>query len=314
MKKITSFPLIILIVWLLVVASTLFAWQISKKLVEKETTRLFNQQVDTVEYWITNRLELYKTIGFSLAAFVSHKENLTEEEWQTFTEALQISQRFPGITALSFTKKEKEGFKIALVYPQEFKNLVGIEVITLPERREAILEAIETGKQTITKKILLLTDNKPGFLIYFPVYKIGVPTTTPEERKTAALGVITLAFRSEEVFKDLFDAQDTFPYLDFELYKGKNLEEDYILYDHDYSVYIPKEERQKRLEAKRTIIFNGESLTLLAVSKPSFGLKTLEKQQPNIVLVGGLLLSLWFLKFSCWEFKKLSRRSERSDT
>ena len=305
MKKITSFPLIILLVWLLVVASTLGAWYVSKKLVEKETTKLFNQQVDAVEYWITNRLELYKTVGLSLAAFVSHKENLKEEEWQGFTEALQIPQRFPGITALSFTKKEKDTFKIWLVYPKEIKNVVGTEVISLPGRKEAILKTLETGQPTVTKKVLLLSDQKPGFIIYFPVYKIGLPTTTPEEREAAALGVIALAFRSPQVFKDLFDARDTFPYLDFELYKGNKLEEDYILYDHDYSVYIPKGENRKRLETKRTIIFDGEALTLLAASKPSFSLKTIEKQQPNIVLVGGLLLSVLLLKFAFWEFWKL---------
>jgi len=297
MRKLKNFLLIIIIVSLLLVASTLGAWYISKSLAKKETTRLFNDEVNVIESWISNRFEFYKTITYSFQAFWASSEVVTKEEWQTYAETLKINERFPGIASISFVKRVDNNYLVTFVYPPERETAIGVNVITQPGHLEVINKAIETASPAITDKVFLLADQKPGFVMYTPLYKTGFLE-----------GLVAISFRSEQVFKDLFDAHDTFPHLDFELYKGKVLEEDHILYDHDYSHYIPKGEPRKRLETKRTIIFDGETSTLLAASKPSFGLRTLEKQLPNIVLTLGLAFSFLFFIFAISEFRKLKKR------
>jgi len=297
MRKLKNFLLIIIIVSLLLVASTLGAWYISKSLAKKETTRLFNDEVNVIESWISNRFEFYKTITYSFQAFWASSEVVTKEEWQTYAETLKINERFPGIASISFVKRVDNNYLVTFVYPPERETAIGVNVITQPGHLEVINKAIETASPAITDKVFLLADQKPGFVMYTPLYKTGFLE-----------GLVAISFRSEQVFKDLFDAHDTFPHLDFELYKGKVLEEDHILYDHDYSHYIPKGEPRKRLETKRTIIFDGETSTLLAASKPSFGLRTLEKQLPNIVLILGLAFSFLFFIFAISEFRKLKKR------
>ena len=297
MKKLKNFSLLIIIVCLLLLTSSLGAWYVTKSLAEKETARLFNDEVNIVESWITNRFEFYKTIVFGLQAYWAGGEVVTKEEWQVYASTLKIKERFPGITSISFVKRVDDNYIVTFVYPPEREAAIGVNLITQPGRLEVINKAIETASPAITDKVFLLADQKPGFVMYTPLYKTGFLE-----------GLVAISFRSEQVFKDLFDAHDTFPHLDFELYKGKVLEEDHILYDHDYSHYIPKGEPRKRLETKRTIIFDGETSTLLAASKPSFGLRTLEKQLPNIVLILGLAFSFLFFIFAISEFRKLKKR------
>lgn len=311
MKELKSFPRIIIVVILLLLASTLAAWYITKSVVEKETARIFNNEASIIESWITNRLESYKTISYGLQAFWAGSEVITEEEWQTYAETLKISERYPGITTVTFVKRQNVSFIVSFVYTPEREATIGIDVITQPRCFETINRAIDTASPSITDKVFLITNQSPGFVMYTPVYKTGVPVDTIEERRAAVEGLVTLVFRSEQVFKDLFDAHDTFPHLDFELYKGKVLEEDYILYDHDYSHYIPKGKPQNRLETKRAIISDGTTFTLLVASKPSFGLTTMEKQLPNIVLILGLVFSFLIFFFALIGFRKLQKKKTR---
>ena len=185
--------------------------------------------------------------------------------------------------------------------------MIGTNIITQSRRLQALNRAIDNASIAITDKVLLIFDQSPGFIMYASIYKTGFPINTVEEKRNAIEGLVAITFSSEEVFKDLFDAHDTFPHLDFELYKGNVLEEDHILYDHDYSHYIPKGKTKNRLETKRTIISDGETFTLLAASKPSFGLRTLEKQLPNIVLIFGLVITFAIFIFGFGEFRKLQK-------
>lgn len=308
MEKLKNFPRTIIFICFLLLASTLVTWYITKSLAERETARVFNNEASIVESWITNRFELYKTITYGLQAFLSDNERVTEEKWLAYAEILKIKERFPGIASISLAKRANDNFIVTFVYPAERKTAIGINLVTQPNRLETINKAINTNSPMITNKIFLTADQSPGFAMYAPVYKTEFHINTVEERKAAVDSLIVLAFKSEQVFKDLFDAHDPFPHLDFELYKGKVLEEDHILYDHDYSHYIPKGELKKRLETKRTITFEGETFTLLVASKPSFGLTTLEKQLPNIVLITGLVFSFLFCVFALSGFQRLQKK------
>ena len=298
MEKLKNFPKIFIVVNLLLVASTLAVWYVTKAIADRETARLFNDEATVIESWINNRLEFYKTITYSLQGFWAGSEAVTEEEWQAYLITLKIKERFPGVTSVSLIRREDDHYLIAFIYPPEGKTALGADLATEERRLRAINQAVDNASVTITDKIFLAADQSPGFIMFAPLYKKGLPTVE---------GLVALAFKSEQVFKDLFDARDTFPHLDFELYKGKILEEDYILYDHDYSHYIPKMETNNRLETKRTIILDGETFTLLVSSKPSFGLKTLDERLPNLVLIIGLVFDFLIFLFAFSGFHRLQK-------
>jgi len=307
MEKVKNFPRIFVFVIILLVASTLAAWYVTKSVADRETAKLFNDEATVVESWITNRLEFYKTIVYSLQGFWAGGEVVTEKEWQTYVATLKIKERFPGVTSLTFIRRENNNYFITFIYPPERKAALETNLAAEERRLRAINRAVDNNSVTVTDKISLVADQSPGFVMFAPLYKTGFPIDTIEARRIAVEGLASVAFRSEQVFKDLFDAHDTFPYLDFELFKGQVLEEDHILYDHDYSHHISKIERKGRLETKRTINSDGETFTLLVSSKPTFGLKPLEEKLPNLVLIIGLafdFLIFLFVLRECLELQK----------
>jgi len=307
MQKLKNFPRVIIVITALLVASTLAAWYISKSLADRETTKLFNDEANIIENWITNRLESYKTIVYGLQGFWAGGEVVTEEEWQAYVTTLKIKERFPGVTSATFIRRENNNYIVTFIYPPERKAALGTNLATEERRLRAINQAVDNASVTVTDKISLAADQSPGFVMFAPLYKTGFPTNTIEARRIAVEGLASIAFRSEQVFKDLFNAQDTFPNLDFELFKGQVLEEDHILYDHDYSHYISKIERKDRLETKRTIISDGETFTLLVSSKPSFGLRTLDEKLPNLILIIGLAFDFLIFLFAVIGFRRLQK-------
>jgi CHASE1-domain containing sensor protein len=308
MEKLKNFPRIFVFVIILLVVSTLTGWYVTKSVADRETAKLFNDEATVIEAWITNRLEFYKTITYSLQGFWAGNAEATKEERQAYLETLKIKERFPGITSVNLIEKKGDNFFFAFVYPPEIETTIEGQAITSPERLETIKKAIDNASLAFTDKVSLIPNQSPGFIMYAPLYKKGLPTETIEERRAAIEGLTAIVFKSQQVFKDLFDAKDTFPYLDFELFKGQVLEEDHILYDHDYSYYIPLVKPEDRLRIKRTIISDGETFTLLVSLKPDFALKTLDEKLPNLVLIIGLFFDFLIFLFAIIGFCRLQKR------
>ncbi len=307
MEKLKNFPRIFVFVIILLVASTLAAWYVTKSVADRETTKLFNDEATAIEAWITNRLEFYKTITYSLQGFWAGNAEATKEEHRAYLETLKIKERFPSITSVNFIKKKGDNFFFAFVYLPEIETTIEGQIITSPERLGAINRAIDNASLAFTDKVSLIGEQVPGFIVYAPLYKKGLPIKTIEERRAAVEGLTAIVFKSEQVFKDLFDAKDTFPYLDFELFKGQILEEEHVLYDHDYSYYIPLVKPEDRLRTKRTISPDGETFTLLVSSKPGFALKTLDEKLPNLVLIIGLFFDFLIFLFAIIGFCRLQK-------
>lgn len=278
-------------IFIALLASTILTWWIVKQVAIAKTNQLFLSQVTTIENWISNRFELYKTIAYGLQSFWAGSEIVTAEEWNTYIENLKIEERFPSITSIAYVKRVNNSYPITFIYPSKRSTALGFNVAAEEKRLVAIEKAIDESSVTITDKIFLTADQAPGFIMFAPLYSIGNLPEDLTERRAAVEGFARIAFKSESVFKNLFEPTDPFPSLDFELYKGKVIEDEHVLYDHDESHYISRNEGTRRLETKKTIMIDNEIFTLFVVSKPSFNLSTAEKNLPNIVLASGIVIT-----------------------
>jgi len=292
MNRLNKYLSLLIGVFLILVTSTIFAWWITKQIAIKKTNEIFVDQVITIESWITNRFELYKTIAYGLQSFWVGSEIVTAEEWNSYIKNLKTEERFPSITSFGYDKRINDDYIVTFVYPPERSTAIGFNVSAEEKRRTAINKAIDEATVTITDRILLAADQFPGFIMFIPLYRTQNIPENLAERRAATEGVAAITFQSENVFKNIFEPVDPFPSLDFELYKGKIVEDEHLLYDHDASHYIARGEKINRLETKKTIIIDKEVFTLFVVSKPSFGLRTAERNLPNIVLLGGILTSI----------------------
>jgi CHASE1-domain containing sensor protein len=281
----------VVIVTVILITSTLCTWFITSRLLADKTKRVFEQDVSTVESWITNRFEIYTTIALSLQGYWAGNDNVTNEDWSKFVQRLKIGKKLPGITSISLAKKINDSYIVTYVYPPERSEGIGFNLTSTASRRETIQKTIDSETVVITDRVLLAADQSPGFALYIPMYQEERPLTNIQERRDAIEAIASIAFSSANVFKDLFDSSDPFPNMDFELYKGEVLDDNHLLYDHDQAYYIRRND-QTHLESKQTIVLNGEIFTFLASTKPSFELLTLEKILPQLVLVIGLATSL----------------------
>jgi CHASE1-domain containing sensor protein len=292
---------------LVLIISTFLAWWLARQVVIRKINDVFFEQVTTIESWVGNRLELYKTVVLGIQGYWAGSENVTADKWNSYVKSLKIDSRFPNIVSISYAKHVNNQYVIAYIYPTDRSDALGFDLTSEERRLSAINKAIDEDAVGITDRVLLAADQSPGFVMVAPLYPTPDVPEDLEERRLAVDGVAVIAFKSKDVFKDIFEITDPFPSLDFELYKGKVLEDNHILYDHDSTYYIRKGEDLRRLETKRTFFIDGEVLTLLVASKPSFQLSKAERNLPTFILIGGLIISA--LMFTIFYLKIISLQS-----
>ena len=77
------------------------------------------------------------------------------------------------------------------------RSAIGIDPYARPENREAMDMAVRQGRQWSTKPFNLVQDQKgpKAVAIYQPVFRHGMPATTPDERQAALRGFVILVIR-----------------------------------------------------------------------------------------------------------------------
>ena len=91
---------------------------------------------------------------------------------------------------------------IAYLEPMAGRNLraIGFDMLGEPVRRAAMLKARDTGRASLTGRVVLVQEGRQprqaGFLAYLPVYRPGAPVATVDERRAALAGWVYAAFRA----------------------------------------------------------------------------------------------------------------------
>ncbi len=214
-----------------ILATLLSAWFLHES-AEDKTRMAFERQVDRGMQVASARLSQYNRVLDALAALIYSSQRVTLEEWRSFVETLKIDEYYPGVSGFGLILKVKTTDLEAFVAAQreEFRHefrvkylddpqvdqhfiiskiepltrnsaALGLDVGSNVVRREACIEAMDTGETRITRSIILVQDQqqKPGFLMLHPCYREGVVPKTIEERRAALLGWTYSPFVGERV-------------------------------------------------------------------------------------------------------------------
>ncbi len=125
-------------------------------------------------------------------------------------------------------------FIIEFIEPlAENMSAQGYDVGSEINRRIAAERAMRTGQPALTEPITLVqaTDQGPGFLIYLPVYKKGMPTSTVAERTAAIEGWTYMPLVASRVMEGI--AELTGDEVDFHIFQGEHADDQYLIYDSD---------------------------------------------------------------------------------
>ncbi len=131
-------------------------------------------------------------------------EEMGQQQWMgTF----QITERGPLGDTIPAGVRETH-YPVFYVEPLKGnEKAVGYDLGSDPIRRAALEQAADTGAPTVTERIRLVQESgeQYGFLIFLPVYRMGMSTETVEQRRTALEGFALGVFRAGNVISAVLD-------------------------------------------------------------------------------------------------------------
>ncbi len=326
-KWVERIPFIILVFSLLL---TFFVWQFVNKSIEITRTARFNQEISRINDAIINRSDLYINALRSGNGLFAASEEVSQEEWASFVNAIDLQQHFPGIQGFGFAlyvpKDAKETHEAAIRargYPDfnirpsgvrdEYTSIVylepsdernrqafGFDMFSEATRRAAMSQARDTGRAILSGRVTLVQEIdkniQAGFLIYLPTYENGMPVSSIEERREALLGYVYSPFRAADFMEGILGGQIKND-LNFAVFDGDGtLRKENLLYD---SMVITDRKSEGVLNTKEFFLQEDQRITVgnhtwsvRYIADEDFARDTVQMYVSWLVLILGVVVSI----------------------
>ena len=255
----------LLLAALVFLASLIVTWVVANKVersAENELEASFNYRARDLTASVVRRMAVYEQVLQGTRGFLRGSVDISQGDFADYYALLRLNQSFPGIQALGIativppaqldahvSAMRAAGFagyevkppgprpfytSITHIQPFGGSNLraFGYDMFSEPVRRAAMEEARDTGNAVATGRVTLVQEGtrsaQPGFLVYVPVYRKGLPRVTVEERRAAIVGWVYAPFRMHNLMRGIGGEHATD--LDVEIYDGHELAEDALLF------------------------------------------------------------------------------------
>ncbi|MXP10389.1 PAS domain S-box protein [Pseudoblastomonas halimionae] len=318
-EAISPFSTLAFIAILILLCATLAAWRLNMQAAFERSQASFESLATDSEQALDHRLQSYRQALDGGAALFEVSDGVTLGKWQVYTSVLDLAQTLPGISGIGFIEPVRAGdepafleslaarglddfdirpltdrgekFVIVAIEPKA-DNLaaVGLDIAFEENRRNAASNARDTGRATITKRILLVQDEteSPGFLLLRPFYKAGMPTTTVEERRAAFEGWIYAPFIGPRFMTGLTPSQGEL--FEISVYDGARPDPDNLIFS---SSEAGGGQASPDFTVERTFKVMEQTWTVVWTSTPAFE-RGMVTSAANLILVSGLMLTIIF--------------------
>ena len=275
---------------------------------------------------IENRMKDHARILTSGVAFFRAADNVSREEWKLFTQLQRVETELPGIQGIGFSllipraelpqhlqQVRAEGFPsytvrpegdrdiyTSILYLEPFTNrnlrAFGYDMFSEPVRRAAMERARDNDEPALSGKVMLVQETdeevQAGTLMYVPVYRHGLPTNTPEQRRAALVGWVYSPYRMTDLMRGILSSSklNEFPRFDLEIFDGVHPGPENLLY-----AFHPNGPTNKETVARFThqmpLFLYGHSWTL-TFRQIGIGFFSTEYATAGLAAFGGTLISL----------------------
>lgn len=326
-RGLSPLPMGALLAVVLSIVATLTAWKVMMVHLEHKNQDLFASRVDEAQRALFYRLSSYQSGLLGGAGFFAGSTYVNLREWKTFVRSTEINKNYAGINGIGLiVPVEKEAldeyiasqrangrpdfdvrpdrnadtfFIIQYIEPEETNTeAIGLNIAFEKSRLEAAIRARDTGKPSVTKKIVLVQDaqKKPGFLMLHPVYYGDMPLNTVEERRAALHGWIYAPFMARD-FMEAGGGIENSADLFLQVYDGKTVDAESVIYSNR-SVY----NNQDPLYVTQNVVeVLGQEWTLIWSSTPKLERRIIS-DEPFVILFSGMaftsLLSMFLIVIS----------------
>ena len=275
----------------------------SRDLYHKADTDARTQLETTAEeavVMLEERLASLALLSEGGAALFQASEEVSRREWSSFVSRLDAGRHLAGLQGLGFTawvsraqlpallaaaRRDLPGYAlhpagdraayalVQYVEPQSGRNLRVLGFDNLPDpTRRALLEASRDDGRTVMSGMIRLmqedgVDEQPGFLLFTPVYRHGMPAVTVTERRAALQGWVFAAFRMHDFMGGVYRGwrHQFGPDLHLEIYAGDRRDPAQLLF-RDGSGRAASGARVH--EDVRTLVFAGQRWRLVFSRAP----------------------------------------------
>ena len=284
---------VLLAVGLLITLLTTLAM---RAVVETEAQRELTVVGHEIAAKIEARLHAHAAILRSGAAYLTVAAPVSRAQWRAFIEYSQISRNLPGIQGVGFAQWipagqlpqhiaaiRAEGFPdyrvwpegerpvySAIIYLEPFtgRNLraFGYDMWTEPVRRAAMAQARDQNVAALSGKVHLVQetdqDIQAGTLMYVPVYRVELPTDTPDQRRAALVGWVYSPYRMNDLLHGILGGwdQNSHHRLRLVIHDGDRSAPETLLYDSQPAA--PSSDPSLPGSLQIPIDFNGHRWTL----------------------------------------------------
>jgi len=324
--------LIPIIVLLLGVAVSVVAAQVSYKNKSTESALRFDIAINEMTATVSKGIDQYIHALYAIKGLFVASDAIARNEFEAFINTLDLNKRYPGLSAVSFSErvldanknlfmdgvkkdtsvkvggypnftiypavKSDEYFPVKYIEPEtENAGVLGFNFYSDSARRSAMELARDTGEPQTTSIVKLLPDNALGFLIVIPVYKNGANTSVLEGRRKNLTGFINAVIRIKQ-FSD--SALEAFV---GEFYGMKMTMSDItsktpgngdFMFKWQTNAVIADQEVNAELAHTHQLVKGGRTWELFFEGEPDFGIAASEARIPLVLLISGIILSIFF--------------------
>ncbi|MDP5253232.1 MULTISPECIES: CHASE domain-containing protein [unclassified Vibrio] len=306
--------------WLVIALSlllTLFAWNIAKQQAKEKNQAQFDYQAQQIVSLIEERMEKYEEALWAGVAAIHMQNGPVElETWQTFTDAFQIGERFPGINGMGVihhvpntkrdaylrwrqaqsphftihpTHSHRDYWPISFIQPStENHKALGLDMAHETNRFTAAQKAQHSGLPQITGPIVLVQDSlkTPGFLFFVPWYENTHPAPPYYGDDKGFMGLVYAPFVVARLMNGTLE--------------NKNRQVHISIFDGDEQLYSEMDFTADNVDKdplfSQQIMVNmyGREWQLTIQSSKLFKRQNVQSQ-PDYILYGGLTIDALLL-------------------
>ena len=309
------------VVFLLSIGVTLLAWHVMELSLRASSARVFEQHAAGIESAIQDRMRGYEQVLRGGAGLFAADLSVTRDEWRRYVETARVREAASAVRGVHFAARvtsaglaahmasvRREGYESYAVSPdgvrdeyypivwlepldERNRRLLGFDMFSEPVRRAAMETARDTGKPTVSAKVILggdTADRVPGFIYFYPIFARDQPVGSIEARRRAILGFIFCPIRMPDLMEGLVGPERDA--LALEIYDGGQPSEASLMFDDDNVRRALRERDRPALWMLRELKFGDHSWVAYFEASPVF-LASVDRGTPRWFLLAGLIMS-----------------------
>ena len=349
MRKFETLKFAHWLVFLVGIAATLLVWETGRREARKAAQEEFDFRVNQVVSRIERRIQDARMILHATTGLFHASNDVTRKEYQAYIDSLQLPRNYPGILSVAVTRlvpaKEKAHFEQAArkdgwpnfrIWPEgerdhyapvlflepmtdKGRKVLGFDLMSETVRRAAMEVARDNGDSAMTDAVTMVAHDadrsRHGFLVFAPVYRIGKPRETVEQRRANLTGWVHLAFNMDDMVQGMMrdirgNLQEN---CDLRIFLGDRRDDRHLIYAGQPADATRADGGGAKFSFTRQLELSGKTLTVAMHSTPEFEARAQDGGSKTILifgLVSSILVSalFWQLVHGRMRAIRLARR------